>query len=172
MTNIKNSHADLHREPIGHKEIVGVVAEAFRDLGSDAILPALLANDEPIFAAMGKRFLTDIEAKLDAARLRDLISRRNELQKAYLDRWMATKTGDSGPIDGIIAPVSPAATPRLGLSEVVYHHGYTAFVNLLGRPICPIVPFLDHRLFQRKKLTLRFRLLRLHVSSHICRQIA
>lgn len=85
-----------------------------------------------MFSAMERMFSSTTGPGLTAATLRSMIAQRNQLQKDYLDRWMATKTVTSGPIDGIIAPVAPAATPRLGLAEKVGYLGYTAFINLLG----------------------------------------
>lgn len=106
-------------------------AEAFKELASDAIMPALKAHDEPIFNAMARLFANG-ESTLTAAKLREMILKRNQYQKDYLDRWMSTKTASGEPIDGIIAPVAPAAAPRLGLGEKVSYLGYTGFGNLLG----------------------------------------
>lgn len=94
-------------------------------------MPHLQAHEEPIFNAMNK-LLSSGESTLTSAKLREMILKRNQYQKDYLDRWMATKTASGEPIDGIIAPVAPAAAPRLGLGETVSYTGYTGFGNLLG----------------------------------------
>ena len=120
-----------HREPKGHYEILTLFAEAFKELASDAVMPLLKAHEEPIFGAMS-RLLANGESTLTSAKLREMILKRNQYQKDYLDRWMATKTASGEPIDGIIAPVAPAAAPRLGLGEKVSYLGYTGFGNLLG----------------------------------------
>ena len=109
------------------------MGEAFYNLGSDVIMNELQAHQEPIFKAMDRVFASTNATNFTAATLRSMIARRNQLQKDYLDKWMATKTSTAGPIDGIIAPVAPLATPRLGFAEKTGYLGYTAFVNILGK---------------------------------------
>ncbi|KAK2810984.1 hypothetical protein FQN50_002577 [Emmonsiellopsis sp. PD_5] len=125
-------------EPTRHKEIVDLLNESFDELGSDAIIPQLEAYKEPLFGSMERAFSACKKnaGKFNPERLREMITKRNILQKEYLDRWMATKTETDGPIDGIIAPVAPTGAPRLGLGGKVDYVGFTGFVNLLDFPAC------------------------------------
>lgn len=131
------------REPIGHREIVSLLNESFDELGSDAIMPLLEEYKEPLYGSMERAFSAykNKTEKLDPAKLRQMIVKRNQLQKNFLDRWMATRTDSGGPIDAIIAPVAPSGAPRLGQGEAVDYIGYTGFVNLLGKRRTWDLPF-------------------------------
>ena len=73
--------------------------------------------------------------------------RRNELQKAYLDRWNATATDGKDRIDGIICATSPWAAPRLGATQKSLYVGFTGFVNFLDFSACTFpVTFADKNL--------------------------
>ncbi|KAK2746972.1 hypothetical protein FQN57_002544 [Myotisia sp. PD_48] len=124
--------------PIGHRDISQLLYEAFGEFGSTAIIPQLEAFEEPIFGSMKRVFGSgDLSArKLGPERLREMILRRNQLQKDYLDRWVATKTDTLGPMDCIVSPVAATASARLGLSEEMEYVGYTGFGNLLDLPSC------------------------------------
>lgn len=106
--------------------------EGFKVFGTSAILPQLEKHGEPLFKCMEKTFSTLKEDQLDAVKPSDMIIERNGLQRAYLDRWMATKTDTAGPMDCIIAPAAVAPAARLGYGETVQYFGFTAFGNLLG----------------------------------------
>ncbi|OAX79679.1 hypothetical protein ACJ72_05997 [Emergomyces africanus] len=125
-------------EPINHPEIVDLLNESFNELGSDAIIPVLEEYQEPIFGSMERAFnaCKNKTGKFDPAKLRQMIVKRNQFQKEYLERWMATKTDTDAPIDGIIAPVAPTGAPRLGQGETVDYIGFTGFVNLLDHSAC------------------------------------
>ncbi|EEH05571.1 acetamidase [Histoplasma capsulatum G186AR] len=131
-------HDVITWEPIGHREIVSLLNESFDELGSDAIMPLLEEYKEPLFGSMERAFSAykNKTEKLDPAKLRRMIVERNQLQKDFLDRWMATRTDSGGPIDAIIAPVAPSGAPRLGQGESVDYIGYTGFVNLLDYCAC------------------------------------
>jgi amidase len=100
-------------------------------------------HEEPIFPSMKgyeEAFDRGEGGTLGPTRLREMIVKRNALQKAYLDRWTATKTDGKGVMDGIILAASPWTAPRLGLSQTVFNVSYTGVFNLLGMdlmsPIC------------------------------------
>ena len=74
------------------------------------------------------------EGELGPTRMRMMNLRRNELQKAYLDRWNATATDGKARLDGLISAVSPFAAPRLGQTQRgCLYVGFTGFVNFLGK---------------------------------------
>jgi hypothetical protein len=97
-------------------------------------MPVLEDYDEPVFNAMKRVFESGRNTghRLGPAKLREMIIRRNDLQKKYLDRWMATQESAERPMDGIIWPVSPTAANRLRFAEEVQYVGYTSFANILG----------------------------------------
>jgi len=84
---------------------------------------------EPIFPSMAGYAAA---AELGPTKLQMMNLRRNELQKAYLDRWNASATDGKPPIDGVIVAVAPWAAPRLGGTQKNFHIGYTGVWNLLG----------------------------------------
>ncbi|EEP79790.1 hypothetical protein UREG_04636 [Uncinocarpus reesii 1704] len=131
-------HDVFEWKPIAHKEILTLLGEAFDELGSSSIMPNLQAFQEPLFGAMERMFAGGKASggKLGPEKLREMILRRNQLQKDYLDRWLATKTETAGPMDCIIAPVAAASAARLGLGEKVDYVGYTGVANLLDLPGC------------------------------------
>ncbi|EFQ97015.1 acetamidase [Nannizzia gypsea CBS 118893] len=122
--------------PIDHPEVLRLVIEGFKVFGTSAILPQLEKHGEPLFKCMEKTFSTLKEDQLDAVKLSDMIIERNGLQRAYLERWMATKTDTAGPMDCIIAPAAVAPAARLGYGQTMQYFGFTAFGNLLDLPSC------------------------------------
>lgn len=90
--------------------------------------------DEPIFNAIKQQYEIDDPngPRLGPDKLREMILKRNQLQKDYLDRWMATQKDNERPIDGIISPVAPTAANRLGFAQTEQYVGYTSVFNLLG----------------------------------------
>ncbi|KAK2873896.1 hypothetical protein FQN49_002007 [Arthroderma sp. PD_2] len=123
--------------PTDHLEVLKLLVEAFKVFGSSAILPLLQKHEEPLFKPMELSFSScDNNDGLDAVKLSDMILERNNLQRRYLDRWMATKTATSGPMDCIISPVAVSPAPRLGFGETLQYFGFTAFGNLLDLPSC------------------------------------
>ena len=106
-------------------------------------MPVLEDYDEPVFNAMKRVFESGRNTgnRLGPAKLREMIIKRNELQKKYLDQWMATQESAERPMDGIIWPVAPTAANRLRFSEVVQYVGYTGFANILGTSSALILNF-------------------------------
>jgi len=120
------------RAPVDHPALNDAALEAFAELGSDAIIPQLTAYDEPVFKAVERQFGAD-PTKFNPAKLRQMIIKRNQLQKDYLDRWVATQKNGEPLMDGIISPVAPLAANRLGFTETEQYISYTVAWNLLGR---------------------------------------
>lgn len=90
---------------------------------------------EPVFPSMEGFAIAAAagEGELGPTKMRMMNLRRNELQKAYLDRWNATATEGKPRLDGLICASSPWAAPRLGATQTVgLYVGYTGFVNFLG----------------------------------------
>jgi amidase len=90
---------------------------------------------EPIFPSMEGYAVAAAagEGELGPTKMRMMNIRRNELQKAYLDRWNATATDGKPRLDGLICATSPWAAPRLGETQRSgLYVGYTGFVNFLG----------------------------------------
>lgn len=98
-------------------------------------MPLLEDYDEPVFNAMKRVFESGRNTgnRLGPAKLRELILQRNGLQKKYLDRWLETRTGADGPMDGLIWPVAPTPANRLQFCEESQYVGYTGFANILGK---------------------------------------
>lgn len=131
-------HDVIDWAPIDHAAIVETVSEGFRVLGSDIILSQMREYDEPIFNAIKQQYEIDDPngPGLGPDKLREMILKRNQLQKDYLDRWMATQKDNERPIDGIISPVAPTAANRLGFAQREQYVGYTSVFNLLDLPSC------------------------------------
>jgi len=108
---------------------------AFFDLGGAAIMDAVKPYGEPIFPCMEGFAIAAAagEGELGPTKMRMMNIRRNELQKAYLDRWNATATDGKDRIDGLIVATSPWAAPRLGQTQHNLYVGFTGFVNFLGQ---------------------------------------
>ena len=90
---------------------------------------------EPVFPSMAGYAIAAQagEGQLGPTKMRMMNLKRNELQKAYLDRWNATATDGKPPLDGLICAVSPFAAPRLGQTQKEsLYVGFTGFVNFLG----------------------------------------
>ncbi|KAF3490850.1 acetamidase [Arthroderma uncinatum] len=122
--------------PTGHVEVLKLLLEAFHVFGASEILPRLQEHGEPLFKSMESSSSSCKVDELSAVKLSEMIIKRNSLQKQYLDRWMATETDASGPMDCIISPVAVAPASRLGYGETVQYAGYTAFGNILDLPSC------------------------------------
>ena len=134
-----------------HPEIVKTILAAFFDLGGTAIMEQLTPHNEPIFPSMQAYAAAARggETNVGPTKMRQMNMQRNALQKAYLDRWMATATTEKGPIDGVIMAVSPWAAPRLGQTQENFYVGYTAVWNLLDFAACTFpVTFVDKRIDQ------------------------
>lgn len=133
-------HEVFEWEPTDHQEIVNEVNSSFHTLGGAAILGLTEGNGEPVFGSMKayeETYKKGESGTLGPTKLRDMINRRNALQKKYLDRWSATAGDGKGPMDGLIIPASTWTAPRLGLTQEVFCVNFTAVFNLLGRLILP-----------------------------------
>jgi amidase len=139
-----------------HPEIVKMILAAFFDLGGSAIVDYLTPHNEPIFPCMEgyAAAAKGGEANVGPTKMRHMNMQRNALQKAYLDRWMATATADKGPIDGVICALSPWAAPRLGQTQKTFYVGYTGVFNLLDFAACTFpVTFVDQSLDKVRDMT-------------------
>lgn len=111
-----------------------MINAAFLDFGGTAITPLLEAHSEPVFQAMAAYAAAAAAAKdvgtgLTPDKMRENNLAKWKLQKLYLDRWQAAG------IDGIIAPVSPWAAPRLGVATKtkpeMHYTAFSSWVNVL-----------------------------------------
>jgi amidase len=118
-----------------HPEIVKNLIAAFFDLGGAAIMSFLEPHGEPVFESMSgyAQAAQAGENDLGPTKMRMMNLKRNALQKAYLDRWMATGVDGKQPMDGIIMAVTPWAAARLGQTQKTLYVGYTGVFNLLGK---------------------------------------
>lgn len=126
-----------------HPAMVKNVIAAFFDLGGGQIMEHLAPFGEPVFGSM-KGYAEAAkagEADLGPTKMRTMNIKRNQMQKAYLDRWMATATEDKLPIDGVIMAASPWGAARLGITQEAMYVGYTGVFNLLG--IVPVLSRVD-----------------------------
>lgn len=90
---------------------------------------------EPIFQSMkGYEIVAEAgEKNLGPTQMRMMVLKRNELQKAYVDRWNASAVNGKAPIDGIIQATAPWSTPRLGGTQPNLYVAYTGVWNYLGK---------------------------------------
>ncbi|KAH8601227.1 acetamidase-like protein [Bisporella sp. PMI_857] len=147
-------HEVFEWAPTDHREIMRELNGAFHSLGGSAIVELTRPHEEPIFPSMKgyeEAFDRGEGGTLGPTRLREMIVKRNALQKAYLDRWTATKTDGKGVMDGIILAASPWTAPRLGLSQTVFNVSYTGVFNLLDYPVCTFpVTFADKNIDHKR----------------------
>jgi amidase len=129
-------HEVFEWAPTDHAEITRELNSAFHTLGGAAIIGLTREHDEPVFSSM-KAYETTYERGEDGAlgptKLREMIAKRNALQKAYLDRWSATAADGRGAMDGLILASSPWTAPRLGITQKLFCVNYTCVFNLLGK---------------------------------------
>lgn len=154
-------HEVFEWAPTDHAEITRELNSAFHTLGGAAIIELTRQNDEPVFPSM-KPYKTTYEKGEDGAlgptKLREMIAKRNALQKAYLDRWSETASEEKGVMDGLILASSPWTAPRLGITQKLFCVNYTGVFNLLGKP---------SSIWAQHGTDLA-RLSRLHISSGLC----
>lgn len=136
-------HVVFGWEPINHPEMAREMNNSFYTLGGAAILGLTRKHDEPVFESMRNyEFAYDQgeHGTLGPTKLREMIIRRNAFQKIYLDRWMATASGEKGGqgiMDAIICPASPWTAPRLGVTQTeAFCVNFTGVWNLLDYPAC------------------------------------
>lgn len=128
-------HSVFEWAPTDHPAMVHEMNTSFHTLGGAAILTLTEEHAEPVYGSMKKYEETHLkgETTLGPTKLREMITRRNAFQKAYLERWNETaKDGDGQVMDGIIMPVSPWTAPRLGVTQRVFCVNFTGVWNLLG----------------------------------------
>jgi amidase len=146
----KQGHEVIPWSTEDHEAIVKNLQAAFFDLGGAAIMDIVKPYGEPIFPSMEGYAVAAAagEGELGPTKMRMMNIRRNELQKAYLDRWNATATDGKPRLDGLICATSPWAAPRLGETQRSgLYVGYTGFVNFLDFAACTFpVTFADKEL--------------------------
>lgn len=133
-------HEVFEWAPTDHAEITKELNTAFHTLGGAAIIGLTKQNNEPVFGSMKayeETYNKGENAALGPTKLREMIAKRNTLQKAYLDRWSATAADGKGTMDGIILASSPWTAPRLGITQTLFCVNYTGVFNLLGKKILP-----------------------------------
>ncbi|TVY21000.1 Acetamidase [Lachnellula arida] len=138
-------HEVFEWAPTDHPEIAHEMNSSFHTLGGAAILNLTEQHEEPVFGSMKEYEVTHKkgEGNLGPTKLREMITRRNAYQKAYMDRWNATAQ-DGQVMDGIILPSSPWTAPRLGFTQKVFSVNFTGVWNLLDYPVCTFpVTFAD-----------------------------
>lgn len=134
-------HEVFEWAPRYHAEITRELNSAFHTLGGAAIIGLTREHDEPVFPSMKAYETTYEKGENDAlgpTKLREMIAKRNALQKAYLDRWSATATNGKGAMDGLILASSPWTAPRLGITQKMFCVNFTGVFNLLGETFFPI----------------------------------
>lgn len=134
-------------------------------LGTDAFIEMLERYDEDIYRVIRQQFNADPK-DLTPQKLREMIMNREQLKKAYLDRWMATGKDGGRVMDGIIAPVWPLVANPLRFAEVQHYVGYTSVFNTLGE--CQFARTASKDRSTDKSST---RLLGMHVPRDICIQV-
>lgn len=128
-------HEVFEWTPTDHPEIVHTVNSSFYTTGGAAILGLTNQNNEPVYPSMKSyeaQFEKGEDGTLGPTKLREMIIKRNSLQKAYLDRWQDTEKDGKGLMDAIICPASTWSAPRLGQSQKTFCVNFTAVWNLLG----------------------------------------
>ncbi|KAI1939307.1 Sterol 3-beta-glucosyltransferase [Ophidiomyces ophidiicola] len=125
-------HEVVDWKPIDPEGVQNISAQVFTLTGSDALLPVLQKFDEPLIGVLKLIFPTTgaPPPALTATKLRELVIKRNQLQKDHLDQWM--KTG----VDGVIAPVAVTTPARLRMDPLKAYGGFSGFGNLMDLPGC------------------------------------
>ncbi|KAI9821928.1 MAG: hypothetical protein M1827_002510 [Pycnora praestabilis] len=146
-------HEVFEWAPTDHPEIVKNLLAAFFDLGGAAIMSLLQRTGEPVFESM-KPYEAAAQVGEDGlgpTKLRMMNLRRNQLQKAYLDRWQATAKEDVEAMDAIIMAATPWTACRLGFTEKAGYFGYTGVYSLLDMPSCTFpVTYADETLDKKR----------------------
>ncbi|KIW87970.1 uncharacterized protein Z519_11555 [Cladophialophora bantiana CBS 173.52] len=153
----KQGHEVIPWSTEDHEAIVKNLQAAFFDLGGAAIMDLIKPWGEPVFPSMEGYALAAAagEGELGPTKMRMMNLRRNELQKAYLDRWNATATDGKPRLDALICAASPWAAPRLGQTQrQSLYVGYTGFVNFLDFCACTFpVTFADKDLDKARDMS-------------------
>ncbi|OAL18769.1 hypothetical protein AYO20_11703 [Fonsecaea nubica] len=154
----KQGHEIIEWSTEDHKDLIREFDDGLFNLGGAAIMDLVKAWGEPVFPCMqGYALAAEAEEILGAATIRSMVVKRNELQKAYLDRWNATVTEGKPRIDGIICATAPWTAPRLGQTQQNFYIGSTSFVNFLDFCACTFpVTFADKELDKARDLGSNF----------------
>ncbi|CAG8981732.1 hypothetical protein HYALB_00013431 [Hymenoscyphus albidus] len=144
-------HTVIPWSPKNHPEMAAEMNNSFYTLGGAAILELTRKHSEPVFGSMKayeRAYEVGEHGTLGPTKLSEMINRRNAFQKAYLDRWNATRGEGEEVMDGIICPASPWTAPRLGVTQTeVFCVNFTGVFNLLDYPACTFpVTFADKEL--------------------------
>lgn len=134
-------HEVFEWAPTDHPAIVQEMNSSFHTLGAAAIVDLTLQNEEPVYGSMKdyeETYKKGEYGTLGPTKLREMITRRNAVQKAYLDRWNETAK-DGQVMDGIICPASVWTAPRLGISQTLFCVNFTGVFNVLGMFKTPMI---------------------------------
>lgn len=124
-------HTIIPWTPKHHDVINKNLVESFSKLGGAAIVNDIKPYGEPIFPCM-KAYEVAAEAEeIGVTEIREMISKRDELQQLYLEYWM-TGAPDGQPLDGIVMATAPHAAPRLQGTQADLYIGYTGLWNYIG----------------------------------------
>lgn len=129
-------HEVFEWQPFQHAEMVQLMNSSFHTLGGAAILDLTLKHEEPVYGSMKNYEVSHQKgehATLGPTKLREMINKRNEFQKQYMDKWNATATDGKQIMDGIILPASVWTAPRLGLTQTLFSVNFTGAFNILGK---------------------------------------
>lgn len=133
-------HTVIPWEPKGHDVLTKNLVAAFFDLGGAAIMDVIKPYEEPVFSSMEGYELAAQAGEIGVTKMRQMVMKRNELQKQYLDYWMTGAADGKGPIDGVVMAVAPHAAPRLGGTNPDLYVGYTGAWNILGESSSSLRP--------------------------------
>ena len=130
----KQGHEIVPWSTSDHPDLVKNLLAAFFDLGGAAIMTYLEPYGEPLFPSMVPyaEAAKAGENDLGPTKMRMMNLKRNTMQKAYLDRWMATAEDGKQPLDGIIMATTPWCAARLNETQKNFYVGYTSVWNILG----------------------------------------
>ncbi|GAA6003800.1 uncharacterized protein JCM10292_003380 [Rhodotorula paludigena] len=95
--------------------------------GGEDIRRTLEQIDEPLIPGV----LIDTAGTKTTYEVWQLNRAKEELQQAFLTRWLGTPTSTGRPLDGLLCPAAPITAPLPGNNR---HVGYTAMFNLLDNP--------------------------------------
>jgi amidase len=126
-------HTVIPWAPKGHDVLAKNLVAAFFDLGGAAIIDVIKPYEEPIFPSMKGYEVAAQAGEIGVTKMRQMVMKRNELQKEYLDYWMTGAADGKGPIDAIVMAVAPHAAPRLGGTQPDLYVGYADIVHLRSR---------------------------------------
>lgn len=133
-------HTLLPWSPTHHAPLHKFLSAAFLDFGATPIMRAFAATNEPCPSAMGA-YAAAAKTPEEAGAFTPAKMREINVAKNTFLRLLHEQRAQLGDVDAIIAPVSPWAAPRLGVTNGdpdhlgrMHYPGYTAWVNPLDWP--------------------------------------